>query len=265
MSFLMLITSSLFLRNICLANITGKLFYGGCAHFKNGSNTGNVMRLEEAKHIKYILAKYTGNNRKLEVLLNLGSSTGDFRKIQQPHIDKYIFKPLDKTIYQTIHFDLKNDIGVDLSGNIFDVETQKTLLKTKPTIIMCCNLMEHLDEDLRHQVPNIFDLILENEGVLLITVPYSYPVHLDPIDTYFRPSPLQLSALFPGYYTLDKSIIESSTFLDEFLSYSLYWKIRTVVRLFTPFYKYKGWKTLIHRCLWLFKKYKISCVLLKKI
>jgi hypothetical protein len=222
------------------------------------------MRLEEAQHIQYIIDKYTGNNTKSEVLLNLGSSTGRFRKIQQPHIDRYVFQPLDKSIYQTIHFDLKSEDGIDLSGNIFDVEVQHTLKKTKPTIIMCCNLLEHLEEDLRNNIQNIFDFLLEKGGMLLITVPYSYPLHLDPIDTYYRPSPEQISELFPNYDRIDESIISSSSFMDDFLKYSLYWKIRTLVRLFAPFYKYKEWRALIHRCLWLFRKYKISCVLLKK-
>ena len=87
------------------------------------------MRLEEAKHIEFLLKKFTGNKTKSEVLLNLGSSTGDFRKIQQPHINSYVFQPLKESIYKTIHFDLKSDEGVDISGNIFDLETQKTLKK----------------------------------------------------------------------------------------------------------------------------------------
>ncbi|MFT4803067.1 MAG: hypothetical protein ACI9YE_000256 [Psychroserpens sp.] len=222
------------------------------------------MRLEEAKQIKCILKKYTGNDSKSEVLLNVGSSTANFRDIQQPHINKYVFQPLDDLGYSTIHFDLKRADGVDISGNIFDLETQKTLKKTRPTIIMCCNLLEHLKEESRDEIQNIFNSLLEVDGVLLITVPFSYPVHLDPIDTYFRPSPSELCELFPNYEVLDKSIIESSTFMDEFLAYSLYVKIRILVRIFVPFFKYKEWKALMHRFMWLFKSYKISCVILKK-
>ncbi|MDA7579212.1 hypothetical protein N8725_01155 [Alphaproteobacteria bacterium] len=222
------------------------------------------MRLEEAKHIEFLLNEYTGKKTKPEVLLNLGSSTGDFRKVQQPHIERYVFQPLKRSIYKTIHFDIKSDEGVDISGNIFDPETQNTLKKIKPSIIMCCNLLEHLEESLRNEIQNILDMLLEKNGILLITVPYSYPLHFDPIDTYFRPSPQELSKLFPNYRIIDESIIMSSRFIDEFLAYSLLFKIRTLVRLFTPFYKFKEWKAQVHRLLWLFRNYKISCVMLIK-
>ena len=222
------------------------------------------MRIEEAKHIKCILEKYTGNSSTSEVLLNLGSSTEDFRKIQQPHIDRYVFQPLDKLKYNTIHFDLKSDKGVDISGNIFDSEVQNKLKETRPTIVMCCNLLEHLEENSRDEMQNIFNKLLEKNGILLITVPYSYPMHLDPIDTYFRPSPQDLRELFPDYKILDVSIVVSTTFMDEYLAYSLYTKIRILIRIFTPIYKYKVWKSLMHRMLWLSRNYKISCIMLKK-
>lgn len=222
------------------------------------------MRLEEAKHIEFLLSKFTGNKTNLEILLNLGSSTGDFRKVQQPHIDQYVFEPLNASTYRTIHFDLKSAEGVDISGNIFDLKTQKILKEIRPTIIMCCNLLEHLEEGSRNEIQNIFDLLLEENGILLITVPYSYPLHFDPIDTYYRPSPQELSKLFPSYSVIDETIIVSSRFMDEFLAYGLYFKIRTLARLFTPFYKFKEWKALIHRLQWLFKNYKVSCVMLKK-
>jgi len=222
------------------------------------------MRLEEAKHIEFLLNEFTGKKTNPEVVLNLGSSTGDFRKVQQPHIDRYVFEPLNESIYRTIHFDLKSEEGVDLSGNIFDLETQKTLKKIKPTIIICCNLLEHLEEGSRNEIQNILDLLLEEDGILLITVPYSYPIHFDPIDTYFRPSPQELSKLFPSYRIIHESIIMSTRFMDEFLAYSLYSKIRTLVRLFVPFYKFKEWKAQVHRLLWLFRNYKVSCVMLMK-
>ena len=38
----------------------------------------------------------------------------------------------------------------------------------------------------------------------------------------------------------------------------------TPYKVFTPFYKFNEWKALIHRLLWLFRNYKVSCVMLKK-
>jgi hypothetical protein len=70
--------------------------------------------------------------------------------------------------------------------------------------------------------------------------------------------------LFPSYDILDESIVLSSTFLDEFLQYTLFYKIRIFMRLFAPFYKYPEWKGLAHRFFWLFREYKVSCVMLRK-
>jgi len=223
------------------------------------------MRVEEAKYIKLALDKYTGHNMRIEVLLNLGSSTEYFRKFEQPHIDKEIFKYVRKNKYNILHFDLKNDTGIDISGNIFDKKIQEKLQDEKPSIIMCCNLLEHLESEQRNKIPSIIDDILRKNGILLITVPYSYPLHLDPIDTYFRPSPEKISKLFYRYEVLDESIVESTTFFDEFKLLGVLSKMKLFIRLFAPFYKYKQWQSLMHRTLWLFRSYKVSCVVLRKI
>jgi len=221
------------------------------------------MRVEEAVYIKSALDKYARFDE--SILLNLGSSTENFRKVEQPHIDRELFSQLNLDHFKVIHFDLKEDIGVDISGDIFDLEIQKRLESIKPQFIMCCNFLEHLDTDLRKKIPFILDKLLDVDGVLLITVPYSYPLHLDPIDTYFRPSPSELSNLFLKYKVLDESVIKSNSFFYEYMSYTAFMKIRFVIRLFTPFYKYKEWKSLVHRVFWLFRPYEISCVSLRKI
>ena len=222
------------------------------------------MRIEEAIHIKRKLKKFTGKSSKLEVVLNLGSSTEFFRKTEQPHIDKFLLQPLDNMKYKVIHFDLKSNNGVDISGDIFSKNIQKKLKKLNPSIILCCNLLEHLEENSRNGIRTILNNLLGKNGILLMTVPYSYPLHLDPIDTYYRPSPKDLIQLFYGYDVLDESIIESTSFLDEYLSYKVFKKIKIWIRLFMPFYKFKEWRCLAHRFLWLLRSYKISCIMIKK-
>ena len=160
------------------------------------------MRIEEAIHIKNILKKYTGKTFRSEVLLNLGSSTEFFRKIEQPHIDKFLFQPLDNKKYKLIHFDLKSNDGVDISGDIFSKKIQKKLKELNPSIILCCNLLEHLEENSRNRIATILNNLLKKNGVLILTVPYSYPLHLDPIDSYYRPSPKELVRKFYGYDVL---------------------------------------------------------------
>jgi len=221
------------------------------------------MRIEEAKYIGNLVKRFI--DTKEGRLLNIGSSTEEYRKITSPYIDAEIFAPLNNLNIKITHFDLKNEKGVDIAGDIFDSKIQNTLEVLKPNLIMACNLLEHLEQDMRKEFPQIINRLFDKEGILIITVPYSYPLHLDPIDTFYRPSPKELSSLFANYEVLDSTIINSSTFFDEFLKYNLFYKLKTMIRIFTPFYKFKVWLCLMHRLMWLFRPYKITCVALKKI
>ena len=62
---------------------------------------------------------------------------------------------------------------------------------------MCTNLLEHIDN--KDIIINTIDKILKKGAYCLITVPYNYPYHLDPIDTMYRPKPKEIFNLFNGY------------------------------------------------------------------
>jgi len=220
------------------------------------------MRVEEARAIKSSLDQYANNDH--EVLLNIGSSTDDYRVVQQPHIDNVIFSKLDSARFTVVHFDLKKDQGVDISGDIFNPEVQDNLQSIKPSIILCCNLLEHLVDISRNNIPPIINNILSKGGVLIMSVPFSYPLHFDPIDTYFRPTPQEISKLFPNYDILEQDIIRSNTFMREYALYSMSIKIKTIIRLLLPIYKFKEWICLAHRVSWLFRSYKVSYIVLRK-
>ena len=53
-------------------------------------------------------------------LLNLGSSTREFREQAKPHIERELFAPLRAAGVSTFHSDLKQEDGVDLAGDIMD-------------------------------------------------------------------------------------------------------------------------------------------------
>lgn len=149
---------------------------------------------EEAKQLGLILNNITDIIN--PVIANVGSSTEYFRKQMQPHIHEYIFKPLLERKYQVVHIDLKKDEGVDVVADI----TQKDFgekFKDSFNVILCTNLLEHV-EDIPAVVNNLYSACKHN-GYLLITVPYKYKKHLDPIDNMFRPSPEEITALFARY------------------------------------------------------------------
>jgi hypothetical protein len=220
------------------------------------------MRIEEAKYIGDLVKRFTDNK---EVrLLNVGSSSEDFRKKIGPYIDEEIFAPIKKLNVKVTHFDLKDEEGVDIAGDIFDSAIQEKLKNLRPNLILACNLLEHLKQDMREQFPSIIDRIIGGNGIIIITVPHSYPLHLDPIDTYYRPSLEDLDLLFPEYDLIDSSIIVSSNYFSEFQALNLFAKLKIIVRIFTPFYKPKTWLCIMHRLFWLFRPYLVSCVALQK-
>jgi hypothetical protein len=95
-------------------------------------------------------------------------------------------------------------------------------------------------------------------------VPYSYPYHADPIDTLYRPNPEELCACFPSYEVLEARTIESESYGDEFIAGGPARMARKLLRMFFPFVRPRRWLSHAHRMLWLFRRYSLSAVVLRK-
>ena len=218
------------------------------------------MRTQEAVWIGEKLRALNGQR----VVLNLGSGTKRFREVSKPYIDRNIFDPLVRSGARVVHADLKSGDGIDISGDLFDPAVQARLRALGADTLIACNIMEHLPTELRGRFPGILDALMPPGGVLVITVPYSYPYHADPIDTLYRPSPQELCALFPGYQVIEARTIESESYGDEFVAGGPFRMARKVLRMFFPFVRPKRWFSHAHRMLWLFRPYKLSGVVLRK-
>ena len=153
------------------------------------------MRVSEARSIGEALARL--NDAAIDPCLNVGSSTGYFREVKQPHIDRLIFAPLRARGVRVIHADIKAAPGVDLVGDVYDPAFKAQVSAIGPRLVICSNLLEHLLD--REGFLTFCRDVLAPGGHMLLTVPCSYPFHLDPIDTRYRPSPAELEELFPGY------------------------------------------------------------------
>ena len=79
----------------------------------------------------------------LSPLLNLGASTKHFRQVEQPYIDKLVFRPLEARGVRVIHSDLKAAEGVDLVGDVFDNADFARLQAAKPRSVICTHMFEH--------------------------------------------------------------------------------------------------------------------------
>jgi SAM-dependent methyltransferase len=151
------------------------------------------MFVEEAKWIRAVLARQ-GHGPGVRVL-DIGSSTLQFRQEVQPHIDAEIFAPLREGGAVVTHLDAKPQDGVDVVCDLTDPATDAVaVVGATFDVVLCCNLLEHVTD--REATARAASALLAANGRLLVTVPQRYPEHHDPIDTLYRPKPHELAGLF---------------------------------------------------------------------
>jgi SAM-dependent methyltransferase len=167
-----------------------------------------------------------------------------------------------------VNLDLKEDEGVDLVGDVLDPHFQTQLRALHPRLVMCSNLLEHLTDPVAFA--HACARIVEPGGFLLITGPYCYPYHLDPIDTLYRPGPDEIRRLFPNFRCLHEAVVPDSTYLDDLLSQNT---SRQLIRLigghvlkfpYLFLVDFERFKARYHRYFWLFRRYTSTVVLLHR-
>lgn len=126
---------------------------------------------------------------------NIGSSSLIFRTEIQPHIHSNIIAPIEKNGVKVVHIDLKEEQGVDVIGDITS-PTFGDKFHDQFDLVLCTNLLEHV-LDINLVVQNLIKVV-KRTGYILITVPYKYRLHFDPIDNGFRPTPNEIASLFEG-------------------------------------------------------------------
>lgn len=220
------------------------------------------MFIEEAEWINNTLNKY--DKDELSPLLNIGSSSLYFRTVQQSFIHSNIFLPLNSRDVKVLHTDIQKDEGVDLVGDLSDPDFINLLVNNKFRSILCSNLFEHLEIDVRLKVCHAIDKILIPKGYLIITVPYIYPFHADPIDTWYRPSINELSGLFPSYEIIESKYVENNNSYFTELKKRPFNLFLSALKLLIPFYKFSEWKNNIKYLPNWFRNYKVTCLLLQK-
>ena len=144
----------------------------------------------EAARLREILLA----QRAVSPLLNLGSSTREFREVTKPHIQEELFGPLQAAGVEIFHSDLKRDDGVDLAGDILDPAVRAELKARGFKCVLCANMLEHVRDP--EAVAAACEEIVGPGGLVLVTVPSSHPFHADPIDNGLRPTPAALAAMF---------------------------------------------------------------------
>lgn len=212
-------------------------------------------------------------------MLNLGSQTLAFRTEIQPWLDRYLFAPARSLGLKVVHSDMQAAEGVDLVGDLSEPAFRDQLASMRFQSVLCSNLLEHVEHP--ELVAQTVAQIVPPGGYLLVSAPYRFPYHPDPIDTMFRPSPRELAALFPQTDLIEATIIRGgnlSTYaLQRLISHPgrvmadarAKWRSMTMgattVSLPLPTSKTTSadrgrW----HWLPWLVRPFEISCVVLRK-
>jgi GNAT superfamily N-acetyltransferase len=146
-------------------------------------------------------------------LLNLGSSTRAFREQAKPHIERELFAPLRAAGVEIVHSDLKQAEGVDVAGDVLDPAVRAELKGRGFRTLLIANMLEHVRD--RDAVTASCEEIVGPGGLILATVPSSFPYHADPIDTGYRPQPDELAAAFRGSDPLLAEAVRGRTYKEE--------------------------------------------------
>jgi len=218
------------------------------------------MRIEEAKWIGAKLGRMSA----LEIgpLLDFGCSDVNSLIKTKPHIEEFVYKPLKSKGVRVIHFDLRDGPGVHISGDIYDEITACKIRDEGVKSILCANVLEHVDNP--KEIISALVGALPEMGHLFITVPNSFPYHPDPIDTGFRPSPDDLVNYLPPdmRVVLAENVI-STSYLQDLLSHPLR-EFRKLGGIVKPFASRERRHSSFDRLRWLFKRYKVTCLIAQK-
>jgi hypothetical protein len=196
-------------------------------------------------------------------LLNVGSSTLDFRTRHQPHIERNIFAPLRERGGEVWHLDIKPAPGVDLVGDLADPAFLEKVSHMKVRSVLVSNLFEHVTN--RQEIARLIMKVVPEGGYIFVSGPHAYPYHADPIDTRFRPTVGEMADHFPGTRIIDSAIIDGGNWRQ--------WDVserggrtlpRTLLRMALPFYKPSSWWALARRAPYIVRHIKAFAVVLRK-
>jgi hypothetical protein len=214
----------------------------------------------EAIRLREILLAREG----VSPLLNLGSSTRAFREIAKPHVARELFAPLEAAGIAIFHSDLKAAEGVDLAGDILDPAVRAALKARGFRAILIANMLEHVRD--RAAVTAACEDIVGEGGLILATVPSSFPYHADPIDTLYRPSPAALAAAFSESAPLLVEEVAGRTYKEEMKARGAgFWAElgRTLGFGLIFFARPKSFAARAHRWLWYRRRYRVSVALVE--
>ena len=174
--------------------------------------SGNSMRFEESLKIQNIIKKH----KPFANIINLGSGNVEQLKKTKPWVSKNVFDLFKKQKTKILHVDAENFPGVDIVQDLSQPNSLSFCDELKGSrLFILANVLEHIPKKAHTEfLKKIYSKMKSKDG-LIITVPYDYPYHADPIDTMYRPSPHDLHALLPLTW-LEGEIVTAGSYREEF-------------------------------------------------
>jgi len=196
----------------------------------------------------------------LSPMLNVGSSTLEYRTIVCPHIEQVLLGPLRDRGVRVLHIDLKASNGVDIVGDIIDraVRSQVTALGVKS--ILCNNLLEHVEDV--HETCRALAEMCPPGGNLCLSVPYAFPFHPDPIDNGFRPSLMELQEILTpfGFRLVRGETLDFGSYSKFILDHPQLVPRDAYLLLVSPFSRLKR-RVLLDNYRFFRRKFQVTCAL----
>ena len=214
----------------------------------------------EARWVGERLAAYSAPQ--ISPLLDVGSSTADFRERIQPWITRHIFAPLAARGVAVVHLDARRGAGIDICADLLDDGDFTRVRASRYGALLCCNILEHV-RDPGEFARRVVELVLPG-GIIVVTVPRSYPRHGDPIDTLYRPTPGEAAALFPKTETIAAEIIDVGESYRDEVKRRPWILLRHLARLPVPFLGLEQWTASMCKPYWLFHNYQVSALVLRR-
>lgn len=199
-------------------------------------------------------------------ILNIGSSTKEYRTNRQSHIQKNIFNLIPNEAKNVIHLDMKSADGVDLVGDLYDSVFLDEIKKYKVKCILFNNVLMYIDQEQRKKLCKVLYEILEKDGYLIVTNSFIFPPAPDPVESYYRPNPTKLyEDLFQNFELKEaKEITTGYNFYQQLKDKPRLIPIK-LLRVFLPFYKFQDWRFMMKYYFnHLKRNYSASCLLLQK-
>jgi hypothetical protein len=198
----------------------------------------------------------------LSPLLNIGSSTSEFRETVQPWMRRHIFGPLAERGVKVVHLDAREGPGIDIRADLLDDGAYARVAAGRYGALLCCNVLEHV-RDPGEFARRCAALVMPG-GVIVVTVPRSYPHHGDPIDTLYRPTPEEAARLFPATSVVAGEILDvGESYLRE-VRRRPWLLLRHLARAPAPFLGIEKWQRSMRKPYWLFNNYQVSAAVLRR-